>query len=199
MFGRHRDFIESAHSETSIRASASTAATSVDTERRIHHRWLFLTYASCSITSKDDFEEAFSDTLQRNDLTIAKYYGCREHHKTEGIHYHVLVNLGRQPNWSMKYARGVFTVESNECHSLHISTPWKKQRLTEFKQKHVSYCEKVDGGDCFGQRPTMTAEKSMERKRHYEEITSQTSGRAKLAKLKELFPDAFYESSDANN
>lgn len=199
MYTKYRLASKSAQSSKSIRTSASTAATSVDTEPRIHHRWIFLTYASCSIKSKHDFEEAFGETLQRNELTTAKYYGCREHHKTEEIHYHVLVKLDEQPNWSMKYAKGVFTVENNECRSLHISTPWKKQRLTEFIKNHVNYCEKVDGGDCFGQRPAMTAEKSLERKRNWEEIESQTSARAKLAKLKEIFPDAFYKSSMADN
>ncbi|KAJ5458435.1 hypothetical protein N7475_009823 [Penicillium sp. IBT 31633x] len=73
-----------------------------------HRRIVFLTYSQCTISSKDEFEARFSDMLQHIGYPDATYYGCREHHKTEGIHYHVLVNLRKQPNWSMKHARRAF-------------------------------------------------------------------------------------------
>ncbi|CDM26239.1 unnamed protein product [Penicillium roqueforti FM164] len=117
--------------------------------------------------------------LQRNKLTMATYYGCREHHETEGIHYNVLVNLGKQPKWSLKYARSMFAVEHNECESLDISTPGAKQKE----------------GDCFGQRPTSSVERQQEWKRKWEEIESQLTAPAKLAKLKEEFSDVFYKCS----
>jgi hypothetical protein len=173
-------------SETSSRASASssrkgrfTSRTSVNIEPRLHNQWVFLTYSKCSLESKNRFEEGLSEMLQRNDFPTATYYGCREHHETEGIHYHVLVNLGKQPNWSFKRAQLKFNVRNNECDSLHISTPRAKLKV----------------GDCIGQLPTSSVEKQQERKQKWKEIVSQPTAPARLAKLKENFPDVFYKCS----
>ncbi|KAK4867288.1 hypothetical protein LT330_000798 [Penicillium expansum] len=199
MYSRFRVEPVSNKSETSSRVSGSSrserssSVTSVDTETRLRHRWVILTYARCSVESKDEFEQGFSDMLNRNDLRQASYYGCREHHKTEGIHYHVLLNLGRQPNWSYEHARSVLLVEGNECDSLNIATPRLKQKLARFIENHVNYCEKEKGGDCFGERPEFSVEKKLKRKRMWEDIGTQPTAPAKLAKLKESFPDVFYE------
>jgi hypothetical protein len=132
--------------------------------------------------------------LARNELIQATYYGCREHHETEGIHYHVLLYSGKQLNWSFKFARTRFVVEGNECHSLHIVTPRPKQNLNQFIENHVRYCEKEKGGDCFGERPKFASEKIAERKRKWEEIGSQSSAADKLALLKKYFPPDYYKS-----
>ncbi|KGO37682.1 hypothetical protein PEX1_056620 [Penicillium expansum] len=199
MYVRYRASSVSTEASTISRASGLSSRTrrssppsSVDTEKRFRHRWVFLTYARCSLESKDDFEEGFSDMLNRNGFRQATYYGCREHHKFEGIHYHVLVNLGKQPNWSYDYARSAFSVEGNECDSLNLSTR-AKQRLVQFIENHVNYCEKEKGGDCFGERPENSTEKKLERKRQWEEIGMQLTAPAKLAKLKESFPDVFHK------
>lgn len=52
--------------------------------------------------------------LQRNKLTMAIYYGCREHHETEGIHYYVLFNLGNQLTWSFQYSQLRLNVRNNK-------------------------------------------------------------------------------------
>ncbi|KRZ63944.1 hypothetical protein T10_2880, partial [Trichinella papuae] len=70
----------------------------------------------------------------------------------------------------LKYARSVLPVEGNECESLHIGTPRPKQRIGQYIENHVNYCEKEKGGDCFGERPEFSAEKKLERKRKWEEI-----------------------------
>ncbi|KAJ6119093.1 hypothetical protein N7471_013044 [Penicillium samsonianum] len=162
---------------------------SVDTDERLHHPWVFLTYSRCSIESKDEFEEGFSDMLQRNEFTKSTYYGCREHHVTEGIHYHVLVNLGKQRNWSFKHARAKFAVDNSECDLLHISPPPARPNISQYIENCVKYCEKEKGGDCFGQRPTTSVKKQQERKRIWEEIGSQPTAPANIAKLKENFPE----------
>ena len=123
--------------------------------------------------------------LERNDYQTASYYGCREHHKSGDIHYHVLLNLGKQPNWSYTYARSAFLVEDNECESLSIVTPRPRQSLGQFIENHVKYCEKEKGGNCFGERPGFAVGKQKERKRERKEIGSQSTAPAKLAKLKE--------------
>lgn len=94
-------------SGASSRTGRSTSLSSAPTEARLRHRWVFLTYSQCSIESKDEFEKWFSYMLEQKDLKTATYYGCRENHETEGIHYHVLVNLGKQPNWGSEHARSV--------------------------------------------------------------------------------------------
>lgn len=152
-------------------------------EARFHARWVFLTYAKCSMEEKDEFKVLFVAMLRRNGLINATYYGCREEHKVEGIHYHVLLHVGKQVNWSFKYARQCFTVGKNECESLHLSTPRSKQSLVQFVENHVLYCEKEKGGDCFGKRPSFSSEKKEDRKRKWEEIGSQVTAPAKLARL----------------
>jgi hypothetical protein len=72
---------------------------------------VYLTYSQSSLESKDEFEKGFGDMLQQNELVTATYYGCREHHEEEGINYHVLVRLGKQVNWSLKFARDCFQCE----------------------------------------------------------------------------------------
>lgn len=197
MFGKSRASSVSGQSKKSSRVSGSPS----QIEPRLRHRCVFLTYSHCSIESKDEFEKGFSYMLERNDLRTATYYGCRENDETERIHYHVLVNLGKQPNWSRKHARSVFLVEGNECDSLNISTPTlqPKQKLSQFIEKHVNYCEKEKGGDCFGERPEPSVEKKLERKRKWEEIGSQPTAPAKLAMLKEEFPDVFYQTTPKTN
>ncbi|KAJ5751475.1 uncharacterized protein N7511_008440 [Penicillium nucicola] len=192
MFNRFRIEPVRVSTKSSVSGSSSSGGRSspatVEPEPRLHHRWVFLTYFQCSLESKDDFEEGFSDMLQRNELTASTYYGCREHHATEGIHYHVLVNLGKQPNWSFKTARSNFIVLNNECDSLHIvSTPRAEQNISRYIDDHVKYCEKEKGGDCFGQRPIASVEKQ-ELKRIWEEIGSQPDAPANIAKLKKHFP-----------
>ncbi|OQD99495.1 hypothetical protein PENSOL_c006G09603 [Penicillium solitum] len=184
-------------SRSSSQTGRSTSVSSALTEDRLRHRGVFLTYSQCSIESKDEFEKGFSYMLERRDLRTATYYGCRENHETEGIHYHVLVNLGKQPNWSPKHAQSVFLVEGNECRSLNISTPQlqPKQRLSQFIEKHVNYCEKEKGGDCFGERPEFSVKKKLERKRKWEEIGFQPTAPAKLAMLKEEFLGVFFQNS----
>ncbi|KAJ5588831.1 hypothetical protein N7537_011509 [Penicillium hordei] len=190
MYGRFRVSLEASETPSVFsRSASSTSLSSVDTEARLRHQWVFLTYSQCSIESKDEFEEGFGEMLKRNDLPMATYYGCRESHKTEGIHYHVLLNFGRQPNWSFKYARNVLPVEGNECESLHIGTPRPRQKLSQYVENHVNYCEKEKGGDCFGERPVFSVEKQQERKRKWEEIGSQPTAPAKLAKLTEELLD----------
>lgn len=177
-------------------SSVGTSSSRSGDGERLHQRWFFLTYSQCSVEEKEKFEAGFLAMLERNELRTATYYGCREHHVDEGIHYHVLVNLGQQVNWSFKTARSRFVVEGNECESLRISTPWPKQRRPQFIENRINYCEKEKGGDCFGQRPTISSEKVAERKRKCEEIGMQPNMVAKLAKLKEEFPDAFYVCFD---
>lgn len=171
-------------SGSSSQTGRSTSVSSALTEDRLRHRGVFLTYSQCSIESKDEFEKWFSYMLEGRDLRTATYYGCRENHETEGVHYHVLVNLGKQPNWSPKHAQSVFLVEGNECRSLNISTPQPKQKLSQFIEEHVNYCEKEKGGDCFGERPEFSVKKKLERKRKWEEIGFQPTAPAKLAMLK---------------
>ena len=160
--------------------------------RRIRHRWVFLTYAQCSVSSKEDFEDSFQEMLDRNEFDKATFYGCQERHKVEGIHYHVLVNFGWQPNWSFGHARQCLVVEGNECSSLNISIPRPRQNPAQFVENHVKYCEKE--GDCFGKRPSLASEKVAERKRRWDEIGEQSSPEKKLKLLKEYFPNDFYKS-----
>lgn len=123
--------------------------------------------------------------LERIDYPTASYYGCREHHKSGDIHYHVLLNLGKQPNWSYAYARTAFFVKGNECESLLIDTLQHRNSRKQFVENHVKYCEKEKGGDCFGERPEFAVGKQKEQKRERKEIGSQSTAPAKLAKLKE--------------
>lgn len=123
--------------------------------------------------TKELFEQRFVDMLQRNGLSSATYYGCRELHVDEGIHYYVLLNLGRQVNWTLRSARKKFVIEGNECASLHIWTPRQGQSYTKFIKNHVNYVEKEAGGDCFGERPRVGQEKTLERKRKLDEIGTQ--------------------------
>lgn len=111
---------------TSLTGASTLSSRSVlrgSKEAKLHSRWVFLTYAQCSLEDKEVFERRFVDMLQRNGLSRAAYYGCRELHVDEGIHYHVLLNLSSQVNWTFSRAREQFVVEGNECDSLHISTP----------------------------------------------------------------------------
>lgn len=172
----------------------SSSVSSVDNEVRLHQRWVFLTYARCSLEVKEEFEESFNDMLQRNELLGATYYGCQEPHKVKGIHYHVLVNLGKQVNWSFKFARECFRVDGNDCESLHISTVRPGQSIGQFIAREVRYIEKLEGAIVFGERPVSTVEKQLERKRKWEEIGAQPTAAEKLAKVKAEFPDAFYKS-----
>jgi Geminivirus Rep catalytic domain len=162
-------------------------------EAALHRKWLFLTYAQCSLKDKEVFEQQFVEMLRHNGLFKATYYGCRELHSDEGIHYHVLLNLGDQVNWTFTSARERFAVEGNECDSLHISTPRAKQSYTKFIENHVNYVEKEAGGDCFGTRPCVGQEKVLERKRKWDEIGTQQDAVSKFAKMKEHFPDAYYK------
>jgi len=45
---------------------------------------------------------------------MAMHYRCREHHETEGIHYYVLVNLGKQLNWSFQHDQLRLNVRNNK-------------------------------------------------------------------------------------
>lgn len=189
MCGRYKLYPVSVQSKTSSgttssRSRRNTTVTSVDDKARLHHRWVFLTYARCSLEVKDDFEEGFRDMLQRNNFTHATYYGCREQHAGEGIHYHVLVNFDEQRNWSNKTARERLSVAHNEGDSLHISTRRAEQPIGQFIDNHVKYCEKE--GDCFGVHPLASVEKQAKRKRKWEEIGTQPTAPAKLAKLKKI-------------
>lgn len=187
-------------SRASSRTGRSTSLSSAPTEARLRHRWVFLTYSQCSIESKDEFEKWFSYMLEQKDLKTATYYGCRENHETEGIHYHVLVNLGKQPNWGSEHARSVFLAEGNECRSFK-STPRLRptQSLSQFIEKCLSYCEMEKGGDCFGERPELSTKKRLERSRKWEEIGFQPTAPAKLAMLKAEFPDVFYKLAPKTN
>lgn len=190
------DFTSSPRSVASER-SASTAPTAGEVsaspdKSRAHRRWFFLTYAQCTIASKGEFEGYFAEAMERAGCPSATFYGCQKLHEDGGIHYHVLVSTGKQVNWSFKYARQQFAVETNECDSFNISVCRPKQPLAEFIRNHVNYCEKE--GSTFGQRPSIAAERQEEKKRKWEEIGKQKSAVAKLAKLKEYFPQDYYKS-----
>lgn len=94
--------------------------------RRVHGRHLFLTYTQCTIDGKDDFERAFKERLRDINMEDASYYGCREHHKETGIHYHVLVRFAKQPNWSFETARCWLEVGDN---GVSIVIPRPKQNI----------------------------------------------------------------------
>lgn len=126
--------------------------------------WVLLTYAQCSLKEKEVFEQQFVEMLQRNELVEATYYGCREVGVDEAIHYHVLVNLGSQVEWTYSFAREKFAVEGHESRSLHLSMPRPKQAYSEFVENEfirnwLKYVETVGGGDCFGERPCVEHEK----------------------------------------
>lgn len=161
MYRRYRLLKDDDRSERSSFSAGSSVTdvsqSSISKEGgRVHHRWVFLTYSKCTLEDKVEFEAALAKCWSgTSQLRLATYYGCREHHHPCDVHYHVLVNLGLQPNWSSQFARGVFEVKGNECESLHISTSKGRQRHANFVEYHVKYMGKEKGGDFFGQRPHM--------------------------------------------
>ncbi|GLA63895.1 hypothetical protein AtubIFM54640_005055 [Aspergillus tubingensis] len=179
-------------SDTASVVSSRTSIASSKAEAAIHCRTVFLTYAQCSLENKDEFAAMFNEMLERNKLSKATYYGCREPHRVNGIHYHVLLNFGEQVNWSFSTARKCLTVPGNMCDSLNIVTRRRGQNYQDFVVNHVKYCEKIEGGDLFGERPKMSADIAAERKRKWEEIGRERNAASKLAKCKELLPDKFY-------
>ncbi|TGO47518.1 hypothetical protein BCON_0274g00050 [Botryotinia convoluta] len=160
----------------------------------IHSRWVFLTYAQCGLKLKGDFELAFMKRLGRIGYGHGKYYGCLEHHSEEKsvIHYHVLVNFGKQPSWTLPAARKFLRVEGDrETYSLNIVTPSRGQKINNFIQNHVLYVEKY--GDVFGVRPLVGESLREEKKRKWAAVSDEKSVVAKLQKVKDEFPDTFYK------
>ncbi|RAH76002.1 hypothetical protein BO86DRAFT_373713 [Aspergillus japonicus CBS 114.51] len=112
----------------------------------VHSFWVFVTYSQCTIDDKEEFERLFRDALKQF-APQAKYFGCRERHEEKGIHYHVLVNLGFQPTWTMERARARFTVIGNMSKSINL-TPNRSANMWRFVRNHVEYVQK--NGDVFG-------------------------------------------------
>jgi len=121
-------------------------------KKRLHSRWVFLTYLQCSLTSKTAFASGISSMLDRNGLNGATFYGGREQHYGNSVHYYVLIYLAKQPNWSVTHACRCFEVDGNECQFLSIWCP-SKQQIDQFVERSVRDCER--GRDCFGQRPQL--------------------------------------------
>ncbi|KAJ5971794.1 uncharacterized protein N7479_001712 [Penicillium vulpinum] len=177
MYGRFRARSVREQPEASSRVSASSSrtgksssVTSVDTETRLRHRWVFLTYSRCSLESKDEFEEHFSGMLQRNHVTMgATYYGCRENHETEGLRYHVLVRLEKQPNWSCEFMKSAFSLEGVVYDWFGISISPSRAEVPIFIEKCVYSMEMSEAGDCFGQRPILSVERWKLRQRVFDE------------------------------
>lgn len=83
-------------------------------------------------------------------------------------------------NWSDKYAKNVaLVVKGNECESLSIVTHRAQRNINQFIESHVKYCEKVEDGDCFGERPMSRVKK--ERKLKWEDTGNQPTAPAKCA------------------
>lgn len=198
MFGRFRKSSESESldSRSLCSGSSGTGLTSITESEsgRFYGRWVLLTYSKCSIESKKKFEEMFVYSLEKREVDLVKYYGCRELHEDGSVHYHVLVNVGKQLNWSYIYMRSMFTVDGNDCQSLNFSPPRPKQNINLYVANVVGYIEKESGGDCFGVRPLVGAQKAEDRKRKWEEIGEQSTAGRKMSKLKEFYPDVFYKN-----
>ena len=105
------------HSSTVFTRSEVGGSDSVSSEGsgKVRAKCLFLTYSRCTILEKDEFETRFVEMLTNSKIDYLGYYGCREHHDDGGIHYHVLLQLSRQPNWRMDLARAKLMVPGNEC------------------------------------------------------------------------------------
>lgn len=163
--------------------SSGTGLTSVSGSQpdRFHGRWVLLTYAKCSIERKKDFEEMFVYSMAKRQVDLSKYYGCRELHADGTVHYHVLVNMGKQKNWSYIHMRSRFGVDGNDCASLDFSPP-RDRNINRYVQEVVGHLEKEKGGDSFGVRPLVGAQKAEDRKRKWEEIGEESTASSKLAK-----------------
>ena len=185
MFGRFRKSSESESldSRSVFSGSSGTGFTSITESEsdRFHGRWILLTYSKCSIERKKDFEEMFVYSMGKRQVDLSKYYGCRELHADGTVHYHVLVNMGKQKNWSYIHMRSRFGVDGNDCASLDFSPP-RDRNINRYVQKVVGLLEKEKGGDSFGVRPLVGAQQAEDRKRKWEEIGEESTASSKLAK-----------------
>lgn len=153
--------------------------------KKIHRRWIFLTYTECPLEHEVDFVEGLRAMLKRNSLASDRFYGCCQEYTQKGIVYHVLLHLGKQVNWKASYARRVLLVSNSPHESINILTPRPGQNVGNFIESHVKYCEKVANDNCFGKRPSISAAQEARRRRKWVECGQQPTKAAKRAKIME--------------
>ncbi|GLA18370.1 hypothetical protein AnigIFM62618_006012 [Aspergillus niger] len=153
--------------------------------KKIHCRWIFLTYTDCSLEHEVDFVEGLRAMLKGKSLASDRFYGCCEKYTQKGIVYHVLLHLGKQVNWKASHARRVLLVSNSPHESINILTPRPGQNVGNFIESHVKYCEKVANDDCFGKRPSISAAQEARRRRKWVECGQQPTKAAKRAKIME--------------
>lgn len=117
---------------------------------RVHAYHVFLTYPRCSLGSAEQFEDAFRVMLRRNSFDQTEYYGCREDDgRGDSATYHVLVRLGKQPNWDISTAKVRFRVEDNNTYA-SIQTPKSKDGGSSAFIQSCLFDLQQKGGTCFG-------------------------------------------------
>lgn len=104
--------------------------------KKIHCRWIFLTYTGSSLKQEVDFVTGFQAMLERNSLASSTFYGCREEHAESGVLYHVLLHLEKQVNWKVSSAHRYFPVSGNPRESINIVTRYPRVKYPDFIHSH---------------------------------------------------------------
>lgn len=186
---------------------ASTAPSTVSSWRSVrgeenggylHRSVCFLTYAQSSFENVEDFTKVFDVALDEAELTEATYYGCLEQHKGDGgdgdhgIHFHVLVQMGKQVNWSLRTARNKFCLTDDKAESVNIVVPNRGQSVGKFNKTHVEYVEK--DGITFGERPNVVGEKAEDRRRKWLAVQELATVEEQLEYVAQQLPAEFFKS-----
>lgn len=110
---------------------------------RLHQRWVILTYFQCLRVGQKDINKAFNDMLHGKGFEKSACRRYRKHEDDKGIHYHVLVYLGKkQPNWSFSKAKERLLVQNLECKSMDITLlPVETKDKALFFENFVDSCE----------------------------------------------------------
>jgi Geminivirus Rep catalytic domain len=191
-----------ASSLSSFRLSApsTTSSSSRLPHRRtrrheIAHSWLFITYSQSTLHDKSEFIEQFELMLQRNSFPRTYYFGARELHADEGIHYHVILGFGQRKRMSFKTARHLLNVSSRSDEAINFSPMKTGQSSRQYVSNCIGYCEKQ--GDVFGHIPShylVSGDRYHREQQRWNEIGQQDTLESKLAMVKHYFPKDYYKS-----
>ncbi|OJJ67632.1 hypothetical protein ASPBRDRAFT_333610 [Aspergillus brasiliensis CBS 101740] len=155
--------------QSSVGTAGPLPHASDPSHKKLHCRWMFLTYAECSLSDEAAFVEGLRARLKQKHLTSAEFYGCREEHTQKGVRYHVLLDVGKQINWLVSTARRFLRVSDDPLESIKIRGHSPKQRTDDFIIKHMEDCEQRADGAAFGRLTSAIAVQAAARRRRCRE------------------------------
>lgn len=132
----------------------------------------FLTYSQSRISDPERFYDQIRDKLPEG----TEIFGCQERHQeTEGVHYHVLIQLEKRPNW--KDGRGHFQLTGDDgepdTDAIRIKPRSKRQSVASFLENVQDYIMKGEPPlppVLFGKQILPPESVGQRRKRIYSEV-----------------------------